>query len=64
MSSTPTPLTILESRDGRYLVASGAARYWVDPNRLRCTCPAGEHGRACRHLRAVLAHLGAGAGPR
>jgi len=63
MKSKPRPIEILEQREGRFRVASGESRYWVDPNRLRCTCQAGQHGRFCRHLRAVLTYLGAGAGP-
>lgn len=54
-------IRIIGSRDGRFEVASGDARYWVDPNRLRCSCPAGGRSLLCRHLRAVLAHLGRGA---
>ena len=33
------------------------ARYWVDPNSLRCDCAAGRRRTACKHLRLVLDHL-------
>jgi uncharacterized Zn finger protein len=34
-------------------VSASGARYDVDTTRAACTCPAGQHGRACYHLAAA-----------
>lgn len=62
MSASKSLLEIGPPQAGRYPVESrqpaGASHtYWVDPNSLRCDCPAGRRRTACKHLHAVLALL-------
>ena len=61
----PATLRIGEPVHGLWPVASGegedANTYWVDPNAMRCDCPAGLRRTRCKHLAAVLAVLEEGA---
>ena len=56
MARAGAPLSIERHEAATVVVRSGdgegAARYRVDPSRLRCSCPA--RTRPCRHLRFVL----------
>lgn len=67
MSRSTKPLRVAEVREGAYRIESGEGdeltRYWVNPNRLRCDCAAGQRRKHCRHLAFVLETLEAGARP-
>lgn len=46
--------------DGRYAIPAGSKPGWAyevvaDEEEALCNCPAGENGRACKHVGAVLA---------
>jgi hypothetical protein len=60
-----SPLHIGAPVHGLWPVESGdgaeAKIYWVDPNAMRCDCPAGLRRTRCKHLAAVLAFLEEGA---
>lgn len=67
-AAQPAPaLRVIEREDGNYDVVSGTNTYHVtgrapefgneDLYVWSCDCPAGQHGRNCKHLDAVLAIL-------
>jgi hypothetical protein len=61
MSAPARELSLIPLGGARWEVSSRRgerlATYLVEPNRLACSCPSGSRGRACEHLRFVLAYL-------
>ena len=61
MAPRTRELTMVPLGGARWQVISQrgeeVAAYLVDPNRLACDCASGARGRACEHLRFVLAYL-------
>jgi hypothetical protein len=57
----PRELSLRSLGGGRWEVTSRRGEvvsiYYVDPNRLACSCPSGRRARKCAHLAAVLDHL-------